>query len=200
MMEVDGTRKYIVGINLDDSSPKVVGHPSPWQQFSKIMSQTGRTLGLLFSPVTSKITGRQHGKATVKVEHMSGALGILTMMWYTLDSEGLRGGFALIILITFSLAVMNLLPIPALDGCYILFSIIEIIIRRRLPPKLVGILVQTFFYLLIFLIFYITFFDGRRIFRLFKFGSSKGAPVKIEEKAVPDAPPSEENAEKKTGD
>ena len=197
MMEVDGTRKYIVGINLDDSSPKVIGHPNPWKQFSRIMSQTGRTLSLLFSPITSKITGRQHGKATVKVEHMSGALGILTMMWYTLESEGLRGGFAIIILITFSLAVMNLLPIPALDGCYILFSIIEIAIRRRLPPKLVGCLVQTFFYLLIFLIIYITFFDGRRIFRLFKFGSSKGAPVRIEEKAVPEAPSADENAAEK---
>ena len=123
---------------------------------------------------------------------MSGALGILTMMWYTLTSEGLRGGFAIIILITFSLAVMNLLPIPALDGCYILFSAIEIVIRRRLPPKLVGILVQTFFYLLLFLIIYITFFDGRRIFRLFKFGSSKGTPVRIEEKATPDPPPNAE--------
>lgn len=197
MMEMDGSRRYLVGVNLDDSSPKVIAHPNPWRQFSKIMSQTWRTLKLLFTPITSKITGRQHGKATVKVEHMSGALGILTMMWYTLDSEGLRGGFALIILITFSLAVMNLLPIPALDGCYILFSLIEVIIRRRLPPKLVGILVQTFFYLLIFLIFYITFFDGRRIFRLFKFGSTKGAPVKIEEKAVPDAPLIEEKAPEK---
>lgn len=50
MMEVDGTKKFIVGVNLDDSSPKVIGHPSPWKQFSRIMSQTGRTLGLLFSP------------------------------------------------------------------------------------------------------------------------------------------------------
>ncbi len=188
MMEMDGSRRYLVGLNLDDSSPKVIAHPNPWRQFSKIMSQTWRTLKLLFTPITSKITGRQHGKATVKVEHMSGALGILTMMWYTLTSEGLRGGFAIIILITFSLAVMNLLPIPALDGCYILFSAIEIVIRRRLPPKLVGILVQTFFYLLLFLIIYITFFDGRRIFRLFKFGSSKGTPVRIEEKATPDPP------------
>lgn len=190
--ELDGNKTYIIGVSLSDSTPKVIGHPSPWKQFDKILRQTGRTISLLFSPITSKVTGREHGKATIKVEHMSGALGILAMMWYTLESEGLRGGFALIILITFSLALMNLLPIPALDGCYILFSAIELIIRRRLPPKLVNILVSAFFYLLLFLIVYITFFDGRRIFRLFKTGSSKGIPARVE-KSVPGQEQSAEN-------
>ena len=187
-VEMEGGAVYLLGVTLSNSAPKVIGHPNPWAQFTRIVSQTWRTLSLLFSPITSRVTGRERGQATVKVEHMSGALGILTMMWYTLSSEGLRGGFSLIILITFSLAIMNLLPIPALDGCYILFSIIEILIRRRLPYKLVNALVSIFFYLLLALIVYITFFDGRRIFRLLKFGSIKGVPPKVE-KVTPDAPP-----------
>ena len=183
-VDIDGSSAYLLGVTLSNAAPKVLGHPNPWKQFTRIVSQTWRTLSLLFSPITSRITGRERGQATVKVEHMSGALGILTMMWYTLSSEGLRGGFGLIILITFSLAIMNLLPIPALDGCYILFSVIELVTRRRLPYKFVNALVSIFFYLLLALIVYITFFDGRRIFRLFKFGSIKGVPPKIE-KATP---------------
>ncbi len=199
---VDGGEAYLIGVTLSDSTPKVIGHPSPWRQFDKVVRQTWRTLGLLFSPITSKVTGRELGRATVKVEHMSGAVGILAMMWYTLESEGLRGGFAIIILITFSLALMNLLPIPALDGCYILFSVIEIAIGRRLPAKLVNILVSAFFYLLLFLIVYITFFDGRRIFRLIKFGSSKGVPQRVEmETAAPAEPPAvDAGAEKEAGE
>jgi regulator of sigma E protease len=37
-------------------------------------------------------------------------------------------------LISVNLAVMNLLPIPGLDGWHILVTAIESVIRRKLPP------------------------------------------------------------------
>jgi regulator of sigma E protease len=36
------------------------------------------------------------------------------------------------------LAFMNILPIPMLDGGYILFLLIEVVIRRKIPEKVVG--------------------------------------------------------------
>lgn len=39
------------------------------------------------------------------------------------------------LMITMSLGIFNLLPIPALDGGRIFFSLSEIVTRRRLPPK-----------------------------------------------------------------
>jgi regulator of sigma E protease len=39
-------------------------------------------------------------------------------------------------MISINLGVMNLLPIPALDGGRIIFILIEMISRRRLPKKL----------------------------------------------------------------
>lgn len=170
--EVNGRMKWIIGVSLSDGVTKVLAHPSPWTQFTRIIVQTKRTLGLLFSPITSKISGRQRSAAGVKVEHMSGPLGIVMMLWYSLKADGLRGGLAFIILITFSLAIMNLLPIPVLDGGHILFSLIEYVIRRHIPNKLMNILMNTFACLLIALMLYITFFDGRRAFRLFKAGSN----------------------------
>jgi regulator of sigma E protease len=40
-------------------------------------------------------------------------------------------------LISINLGVVNLLPIPVLDGCHILFSFIEFVIRRKIPEKVV---------------------------------------------------------------
>jgi regulator of sigma E protease len=44
-----------------------------------------------------------------------------------------------IISLTISLGILNLLPIPALDGGRILFTLPEIIVRRRIPPRFEAI-------------------------------------------------------------
>ena len=55
-------------------------------------------------------------------------------------SAGFKVGFvslmSLMSIISVSLFIMNLLPIPVLDGGLILIAFIEIIIRRRVNPKL----------------------------------------------------------------
>ncbi len=100
---------------------------------------------------------------------MSGPLGIIMMLWYKLKLEGLRGGFSFIILITFSLAMVNLLPLPILDGGHIVYALLEMILRRRLPTRLVAILQNTFAVLLIGLMLYITAFDGKRLMQRLSF-------------------------------
>ncbi len=162
-----------IGIVLADGLDKVLAHPSPWSQFANVMGTTARTLGLLFSPlvgrVKSAVTGtpREAPNASIGLRHMSGPGGILMMLWYKLKDEGYRGGFAFIILITFSLAFMNLLPLPVLDGGHILFAGIEAVTHKRLPAKVLTWIYNIFAGLLIFLMLYITFFDGKRAWRLF---------------------------------
>ena len=55
-------------------------------------------------------------------------------------SEGLRVGFvslfSLLSVISISLFIMNLLPIPVLDGGLILIAFIEILIRRKINPRI----------------------------------------------------------------
>ncbi len=185
--DLNGKKTWIIGVTLSDGVSKIIAHPSPWAQFSRIVSQTGRTLSLLFSPITSRISGREGSSSGVKVEHMSGPLGIVLMLWYSLKNDGLRGGMALIILITFSLAIMNLLPIPVLDGGHMLFALIEMIIRRRLPPRFLNILQNVFAFLLIGMILYITFFDGRRVFRLAKARGSAQNKQQVQVRQTQDA-------------
>ena len=160
--------RYLIGVELDDTPPKAIVHLSPWRQFTDVFNQTAKTLSLLFKPLTSKISGTKTSKSQVKVKHMSGVVGISALLWGTLKSEGLRGGMSLIILITFSLAFVNLLPFPVLDGGHILFAFIEAIIRRPLPVKLVSWLQNIFAGLLILLMVYITFNDVIRLPKFIK--------------------------------
>lgn len=78
--------------------------------------------------------------------------------------ESIYNLFFLIALISVNLGVMNLLPIPALDGGRLLFLIIEGIIRRPIPKKFEGIVHLIGFALLILLMVVITFSDLVKLF------------------------------------
>ena len=170
-----GRTAYRIGIALQ--GPTVLGHPNPWVQCRDVLVRTQRVLSALVAPLQGK-------HSTVRVKHMSGPVGILGMIWAKIVTEGIRGGLSIIILVTFSLAIFNLLPIPVLDGGHILYSVIEVLIRRRLPARLVGALQQTFAVLLIGLMLYITYRD---VLRIPKFWRAFSGPD--EKEAVPAAEP-----------
>ena len=74
---------------------------------------------------------------------VSGPLRVTDMLGSTVQSgfqAGARQGFvsvlSLMAIISISLFIMNLLPIPILDGCMILIAFIEIIIRRKVNPRI----------------------------------------------------------------
>jgi regulator of sigma E protease len=61
--------------------------------------------------------------------------------------------------ITISLGILNLLPIPALDGGRILFALPEILFRRKIPIQVQNTVNFISFTLLILLFFYINYLD-----------------------------------------
>lgn len=61
--------------------------------------------------------------------------------------------------ITISLGILNLLPVPALDGGRILFTLPEILLRRRIPPQYENVINLVSFALLIVLLLYINLQD-----------------------------------------
>jgi regulator of sigma E protease len=61
--------------------------------------------------------------------------------------------------ISISLGLLNLFPFPALDGGRILFTLPEIIIRRRVPPEFENVIHLIGFGILLMLIIYITVQD-----------------------------------------
>jgi regulator of sigma E protease len=61
--------------------------------------------------------------------------------------------------ITISLGILNLMPIPALDGGRIMFTLPELIIRRRIPPKYENVINLVSFALLLILMLVINLQD-----------------------------------------
>ncbi len=69
---------------------------------------------------------------------VSGPVGIFALVREIIGVGGLRSGLMLLdltALLSLSLAVINLLPIPALDGGQLLFVLLEKVSRRRLHPR-----------------------------------------------------------------
>ena len=68
------------------------------------------------------------------------------------------------IFVTANLGVMNLLPIPALDGGRLVFLIIELIRGKRIDPEKEGMVHFVGLMLLMLLMVMVMFNDVRKIF------------------------------------
>lgn len=97
----------------------------------------------------------------VSMDQMMGPVGISEVVAKT---DGIREFISMIALISLSLGVTNLLPIPALDGGKILILIIEAIRRKPLKEKTEINIQLIGFSILIALSLYITYNDILRIF------------------------------------
>ena len=111
---------------------------------------------------------------------MSGPLGMGMVLFSMVHQSSLMSGIYFTVVISFALAIFNLLPLPVLDGGHILFGLIEIVIGRRVSPQIIKILSNIFVVLLIGLMLYVTVFDVRRIYYLITGGGSKNQSTAVE--------------------
>lgn len=79
--------------------------------------------------------------------------------------QGLAGLLALTALISVNLGILNLLPIPVLDGGQILFCIIEMVFRRPVPPRAQEYATRVGIVLLLGLMVLATFNDVWRLIK-----------------------------------
>jgi regulator of sigma E protease len=79
---------------------------------------------------------------------------------------GLSHFLNLLAVISISLGVFNLFPIPVLDGSHILFAAIEIVVRRRIPDKTVEFAQKVGLGILICIMVLATFNDISRFFHV----------------------------------
>ena len=76
-----------------------------------------------------------------------------------IDKSGKGSGLLLAALISMNLAILNILPIPALDGGHLMFLIIEKIMRKPVDEKVIEFVSTLFFSLLIILMIFVLFND-----------------------------------------
>lgn len=77
---------------------------------------------------------------------------------------GINGVLNFLALLSINLGIVNLLPIPALDGGKLLLNIIEAVIRRPIPEKAEGIVTMLGFMILLVLMILVTWNDIQRYF------------------------------------
>ena len=104
---------------------------------------------------------RQLFTGNVGIDQMTGPIGIGEMVSQT---NGFREFIYLMALISISLGVTNLLPIPALDGGKILILIIEAIRRKPMKPENEINIQLLGFSILIALSIYVSYNDILRLF------------------------------------
>ena len=112
---------------------------------------------LVWSSVGMLVSGQ------VGVDQLSGPVGVAEVMADT-AKYSMISFFQLVAFISINLGVMNLLPLPALDGGRLVFLIIEGIRRKPVPPKYEGYVHAAGLMLLLMLMVYVTGQDVLRIF------------------------------------
>lgn len=171
--KIDDKTVHIIGVK--PGVPHRMVRISPWRQFVDVMARTGETLRAVISPGTG-----------IGARHMSGPLGILAIQYQVFKFQGWRYGLSFVVLVTFNLAVLNLLPIPVLDGGHIVFACLEGLLGIKIPSRGARI-IQTFFVvLLISFMLYVTFFDVNRFIKPLLPGQEEAPPDKTEENQAQD--------------
>ena len=93
------------------------------------------------------------------MKDMHGVVAITKIGGDIIEKTGKSAGILLAALISMNLAILNILPIPALDGGHLMFLLIEKIMGRPLDDKVVEKISSVFFSLLIILMIFIVFND-----------------------------------------
>ena len=124
-------------------------HPTPLDQIKESVGQIFATIGAITQP-----------KSNVGVQQLGGAI-MIGRVYYNLlqDEQGWRRVLWFSVILNVNLALLNMLPLPVLDGGHILLSLIEVVRRRPVSAKILNSIQTGFAMLLIGFMLYIAFFD-----------------------------------------
>ncbi|MGR3972991.1 MAG: site-2 protease family protein [Candidatus Rhabdochlamydia sp.] len=140
-----------LGVILKDQT--VTYNPLPTSQFMRVFHNALETLFNFFT-----------GSLTPKA--MSGPVGIVQALQHSFATSSTDALFWLGF-VSLNLAVLNLLPIPVLDGGHIVFALIELITKKPLRAKTMEKWVIPFLVLFMILFVYLTYQDIMRLLRTF---------------------------------
>jgi len=168
-----------IGIRFDPLAVDFdrVVHITPATQMKSHSLLVLRVVRSLMTPKEARATSQALGGPLMIIYMFQDMVrkGIIIALWFTC-------------LLNVNLAILNLLPLPVLDGGHVLFALLEIITRRPVPPKVTVFLDQVFFGLLILAIVLIT---GRDIKRLYQIRLMSKPPAEQQSVTNEAAPPVE---------
>lgn len=122
--------------------------------------EVGYWIHMVFDSLKLMVSGQ------VSREEVGGPVRIVSMIGETYEQSAAISGFMvfismlnMVIFLSANLGVMNLLPIPALDGGRLLLMLVEVVTRKRVPEKVEGYIHMAGFAVLMALMVLILFND-----------------------------------------
>jgi regulator of sigma E protease len=165
MLESEGTTKPRIGIHWDTGGRLSLSHPDPVEQVYHSITSTLQTIGAVASP-----------SSDVKLQHMSGPIMIVRIYYMLFEGDnGWKLALWFSVILNVNLAILNMLPIPVLDGGHIVLALIESVRRKPVNMKVLEWVQTACATLIIGYMLYISFFD---IGDLFGKNSERKAPPK----------------------
>jgi regulator of sigma E protease len=157
MFDSDSGR-WLVGILPTLENRRVVSRSQPlWEAVPESFVSTWELLVLVKQAIFGSIS-------TGSAPEFSGPIGIAQLTGEVTREAGLAGWLALGILISVNLAILNILPIPMLDGGRLFFVILEWLRRgKRVPPEKEGMVHLIGFAMLIAVILIVSANDINRL-------------------------------------
>lgn len=144
-----GEMKPRIGIQWDTTGIVSIQHPNPIEQVYNSVTSTLKTIGAVASP-----------KSDVKLQHLSGPVGIGRIYYLLFQSErGWQLALWFSVILNVNLAILNLLPIPVLDGGHIVLALIESVRRKPVNMRVLEVVQTSCAVVIIGYMLYITFFD-----------------------------------------
>jgi len=138
-----------IGIEWDTSGQMSISHPNPVEQVYDSITSTLNTIGAVASP-----------KSDVKLQHLSGPVGIARIYYMLFESDrGWQLALWFSVVLNVNLAILNMLPIPVLDGGHIVLAIIESIRRKPVSMRILEFVQTGCAVVIIGYMLYVSFFD-----------------------------------------
>ena len=126
---------------------------TPKQIVLKSLDYTYSTTAMMLFGLWQLLSGK------VSAADMHGVIAVVKVGGDIIASKGFLNGILLTAMISMNLAIMNILPIPALDGGHVMFLIIEKVTGKKPDRELSEKITNFFFFLLIILMVSICYND-----------------------------------------
>ncbi|MDD2897514.1 MAG: RIP metalloprotease RseP [Desulfuromonadaceae bacterium] len=118
---------YAIGVA--SAGEVITEYFGPFQAFVKGTEQTWKVIDLTFLSLVKMV------QRVVPMDSVGGPIMIAKMAGEQ-ASAGIGSFLAFMALLSINLGVLNLLPVPVLDGGHLLFYLMELIFRRPVPQKI----------------------------------------------------------------
>lgn len=142
----------ILGLNWANPVGEIeLEHPTPQAQVNQSLKWMGDTLEKVCAPGSN-----------IGVQHLSGPVGIGSYIYKMMDAENGMGWRLVLwfaVVLNVNLAVLNMLPLPVVDGGHVVLGIIEMIRKKPINSRILNSIFMGFIMLLMGFFVFVTLMD-----------------------------------------